>query len=185
MTTTKKAAPKRKTTTRKTNTRKAPVKKAPVKEEPIIEEEITEEDGSEEISEDEEKKGKGGRPRTYWNPTDLKKKIDEYISECDRDGIFPDEAGMFLYLGIYQENYDFLISDDNPNQSRNLRIFEYARLCRKSRLMRTMVKDPKAANGCMNALKQIENGGLTDRPTENQDRKIHIKVAESDEELFK
>lgn len=55
-------------------------------------------------------------------------------------------------------------------------VFEYARARRESWLVRKMVTDNKAANGCMNALKQEKNGGYTDRPAESGERSLTINI---------
>lgn len=54
--------------------------------------------------------------------------------------------------------------------------FEYAKCRRESWLTRKMVSDNKAANGCMNALKQKKNGGYTDRPVESNDKSLTINI---------
>ena len=47
---------------------------------------------------------------------------------------------------------------------------------RTSWLSRHMVADNKKTNGCMNALKQEENGGYMDKPADNGEKVLRIKV---------
>jgi len=132
-----------------------------------------------------EREYRGCRPK-YSKLVDLKKAIDAYFDRCDAQGVFPDEAGMMIQLKLRKKDIERLTDDEtNPRADLYRDVFEEAMLRRKSDLMRRMVSDPKIANGCMNALKQLENGGLTDKPLENMDRTVHVKVAASDEELFK
>jgi hypothetical protein len=51
-----------------------------------------------------------------------------------------------------------------------------AKLRRESWLARHMVADNKKASGCMNALKQMENGGYMDRNVAQDDKTLRIKV---------
>jgi len=51
----------------------------------------------------------------------------------------------------------------NPKVQEYRDIFDEAKDRRESWLVRKMAADPKAANGCMNALKQEANGGYMDR----------------------
>jgi hypothetical protein len=64
-------------------------------------------------------------------------------------------------------------------------VFDWAKDRRESLLVRQLVTQPKLAQGIRLALAMPENGGYSDKAMENQDRKVHIKVSEKDEELFK
>lgn len=121
-----------------------------------------------------------GRKPTYSDPKYLRQKVDEYFLECDAKRVFADYAGMRIYLKLSKEDIDDLC-DDPVYKS----IFDYARDRRESALVRKMVTDPKAAQGCKNALAMPENGGYSDKAAEKTDRKITIKQSDETAELFK
>ena len=100
------------------------------------------------------------------------KKIMAYFQECEdvRD-VFPDEAGMLNFLDIEDEEYEKL--KERPGYDK---IIRWAKRRRTSWLERQMVTNNKAANGCMNALKQEKNGGYSDRPVERKDRQLIVKL---------
>lgn len=105
-----------------------------------------------------------GRKPTYVKPIDLENKIREYEAECEAKNVFADEGGMMIYCKLSSKQRDALCDESNPHHEEYLEIFERARFRRQSALERRMVTEPKAAAGCMNALKQKSNGGYTDRP---------------------
>ena len=82
--------------------------------------------------------------------------------------------------GAYFKNSNglFLVTsaEDTPNYTEYRRIFKIAELKRESWLARHMVADNKKATGCMNALKQMENGGYQDKNIQQGDRTLKIKV---------
>ena len=87
---------------------------------------------------------------------------------------------MRIYLKLSKEDIDDLCDDPVYKA-----IFDYARDRRESALVRKMVTDPKAAQGCKNALAMPENGGYSDKAAEKTDRKITIKQSDETAELFK
>ena len=100
--------------------------------------------------------------------------------------VFADYPGMLIFLKISDDDVtdlcDETVTEKAPEYKSH---FEYARMKRKSLLVRKMVTDPKAANGCKLALAMPENGGFTEKGAEKQDRKITIKQTEETAELFK
>ena len=129
---------------------------------------------------------RGKRPE-YNEPRVLRKKIDEYFEQCERERVFADYAGMRLFLKLYKRDIEALCDPEvNGEKAYEYQdIFEYARDRRESQLARKMVTDPKMAAGCKAALAMPENGGYSDKAAENQERKINIKVSEENAELFK
>jgi len=121
-----------------------------------------------------------GRKPTYNDPKYLRAKVDEYFDECDTKRVFADYAGMRIFLKLSKQDIEDLCDDEAYRA-----IFEYARDRRESALVRKMVTDPKAAQGCKNALAMPENGGYSDKAAEKPDRKITIKQSEETAELFK
>lgn len=113
------------------------------------------------------------RKATYPTAGDLEKAVDKYIAECVADDdVFPDLAGMLLRLGISKRTMQRQVAE-KPEYAE---VWEKAKLSRESWLVRHMTKDNKLANGCMNALKQEQNGGYVDKPQENGEKKLVIEL---------
>lgn len=118
---------------------------------------------------------RGRRPE--WN--DYKKfntAIDDYFELCTEEDVFPDYAGMLLYLKIDKETAKSFCNEGAPDAEEFRRAFNIAAMRRESWLARHMVRDNKAANGCMNALKQLENGGYTDGRGKDSTKTVKVKV---------
>ena len=126
----------------------------------------------------EEKKRGRGRPKSFETSEDFKAAIESYVHECEKMGIFPDEAGMRLSLGCCRRVFDRMISEtENPDGYLICRdALEWAKDKRESFLVRKMTSDNKAAQGCLNALKQPVNGGYIDRPIDSGKIELNIKV---------
>ena len=119
--------------------------------------------------------GKRGPKRKYGTAKELEAAIEEYFEEMEEQGIFPDEAGMRLHLVISQRTLDAYANGDSEEAKAYRDVLDAARDRRESWLARRMVSEPKAANGCMNALKQAKNGGYVDKPIQNDgERKLTI-----------
>lgn len=128
---------------------------------------------------------RGGTP-TYADYRVLRKKINEYFEECNENGWFPDEKGMFVFLNIFEEDLDALTAPDNPTADEYKRILKLAQYRRESWLSRNMVADTRMATGCMNALKQEQNGGYTDRPAADKRQRIEVVLPDGETmDLFK
>ena len=112
---------------------------------------------------------------------ELKKRVDEYFASVEGAGDFPDYAGMKLFIGIKSDATINKYCEDAAFKD----IFDEAELRRESFRVRTMARDNKRAQGCLNALKQPKNGGYTDRPVDNQERKLIIKMDGVGLEAFK
>lgn len=118
--------------------------------------------------------GKRGPKPQYGTPELFKEAVENYFEECEKKGPdeFPSLAGLCLYLGITKKRLYEIgeISEEYAN------ILEMAQLKREKFLSETMAKDNKRAQGCMNNLKQPENGGYIDRPIENKTSEIKINL---------
>ena len=111
-------------------------------------------------------------------PEECDKRVKYYFKDCEETRkVFPDESGMLNYLDIEDEEYEEMKEDPAY-----MKIFRWARRRRTSWLERAMVSDNKKANGCMNALKQSQNGGYSDRPIENKTRKLIVQLEGLDED---
>lgn len=123
--------------------------------------------------------GKRGPKRKYQSPVDFERAVNAYFLNCKENGdVFPDLAGMRIYLNVTQRTLNKYIegaeSDDDAAYFR--KVLEQAADKRQSWLERRMVTEPRAANGCMNALKQPANGGFVDRAMESGDRSLTINI---------
>lgn len=110
---------------------------------------------------------------TYtYTPEECDRKVKYYFKDCEETRkVFPDEAGMLNYLDIDDDEYEAMKEDEDYRK-----IFRWALRRRRSWLERAMVSDNKKANGSMNALKQPQNGGYSDRPIENKERKLIVRL---------
>lgn len=117
-----------------------------------------------------------GRRPLWRDHTELRKAVDKYFEECAKTDVFPDYAGMLLSLRIDEEDADAMMADGAPKAEEYRRIFKAALLRRKSWLARHMVLDAKKSSGCMNALKQPENGSYMDRPNRDSSKTIVVKM---------
>ena len=128
-----------------------------------------------------------GRKPTYPDIKALRTKIDEYFVQCAEERQFADYAGLRLFLKLTKKDVDDLCSPEiNGDKAYEYQdVFAWARDRRESLLVRQLVTQPKLAQGIRLALAMPENGGYSDKAVDNQDRKVHIKVSEKDEELFK
>ncbi len=121
--------------------------------------------------------GKRGPKRKYQSAYDFDQAVNAYFKNCLEDGDkFPDLAGMRIYLGLTQRTIDKYATGDDDEAGRFRTILDTAKDRRESWLVRRMVTEPKAANGCMSALKQQANGGYTDRPIDTSERSLTINV---------
>jgi hypothetical protein len=64
--------------------------------------------------------------------------IDAYFEECEREGNYPDEAGMILRLGIDKKTFDRYLTGEQPRYAGFLRCILAARLRRESIVMRDL-----------------------------------------------
>lgn len=110
---------------------------------------------------------KRGRKKTY-TPDELRQKVDEYFAKCDGEGVFADWAGMKVFLGVNDDRtYEEWQKGDSDEAKEYREILSEAAAKRESWLVRVMTSDNKRAQGCLNALKQPQNGGYIDRPQDN------------------
>ena len=121
--------------------------------------------------------------RRYETPEGMKRQVDDYISMMLAKDELPSFAGMLRYLNISKRTYNRYMNIEEPDpelsdEERHAyrKIFEDAQLVREDYLERRMVREPRAANGCMNSLKQPQNGGFKDRFEGEIDAKITVNV---------
>lgn len=103
---------------------------------------------------------------------EFEKKVKFYFKDCEETrNVFPDEAGMLNFLDIEDDEYEALKQMEGYNK-----VIRWAKRRRTSWLERQMVINNRAANGCMNALKQEKNGGYSDRPVEKKEQRLIVKL---------
>lgn len=122
--------------------------------------------------------GKRGPKPRYATPEDFGRRVDEYFSGCEEDNIFPDYAGLRVFLNLSQDRIDQLCKADYTGEDsiKYSEILLRARDRRESWLARTATSQPKVAQGCLNALKQQANGGWIDRPQDNGGGAVNIVI---------
>ncbi len=121
---------------------------------------------------------KPGPKRKYETPAALKAGIEEYFQFCEaHGGVFPDYAGMRTFLGISKATLDRYQAGDSEEARAFRDVLEAAKDVRESWLARRMATEPRAAQGCMNNLKQPQNGGYIDRPSEGGKTELTINLA--------
>lgn len=119
-----------------------------------------------------------GRKPKYETPEKLRDAVNKYFCDCERDDVFPDFAGMCLALKISKKTLDKYCNPEiYPDTADDYQaVLDEAKDRRESHLVRIMVTDNKRAQGCLNALKQKENGGYTDRPAESQEKTLKVQI---------
>jgi triphosphoribosyl-dephospho-CoA synthetase len=103
-------------------------------------------------------------PREKRTVEEFDKEIESYFKTCQEEGIFPDEAGLILFLGLEQEEYRRL--REGKRGKGYAAAISRARLRRESIIVRELYNTEKAATGKIFVARQPENGGLTDKHKE-------------------
>lgn len=88
----------------------------------------------------------------------IREGVEKYFNECLECDVFPDLAGMRVALRMSESEMEEASEREEIRQ-----IFEVAKDRRESYLVRAMTADNKRTSGCMNALKQKENGGYAEK----------------------
>jgi hypothetical protein len=126
-----------------------------------------------------------GRKRKIETVEAFRAAVMQYHKECeeanDGDGIFPDMAGLRLFLkkiaGITKADLKAMSEGDSEFAQGIRDILDEAQDMRESWLARKMTSDNKRAIGCLNALKQPDNGGYIDKAVDTGERTLTINVA--------
>ena len=106
-------------------------------------------------------------------PETLKKRVDEYFDECG-SAVFPDYAGMLLSLGLFEDEVSELCDGEDEAAAKYRRVFDYAKLKRKSWAVREAANDSKRGATLFNLLKQEENGGYTSASAPNKGSTLRV-----------
>ena len=117
-----------------------------------------------------------GRKPKYETPASLRFMVEKYFDECNESRTFPDYAGMKLYLKVSESTLKKYTDENHADYMGFRAVMEYAKDRRESWLVRKMTTDNKAAQGCLNALKQPINGGYVDKPVDNGEKTLNINV---------
>ena len=121
--------------------------------------------------------GKRGPKRKYKSAFDFGKAVNDFFEDCEERGVFPDEAGMFLFLGVRPVTVKRYCEDPDPVEAERFEeILENAKLQRESWLNQAMTANPKGSIGYMSLLKQQKNGGYVDKPVDTSERSLTIVV---------
>ena len=117
-----------------------------------------------------------GRPPTIETPEQLKTWTKKYCDACEAENVFPDFAGMMLWLGLEDEDIERMQDPNNPNYDGFKKAFAYGRRRRECFLARTMTSDNKRTQGCYNALKELINGGYGARLEKDKEQTLNVNV---------
>jgi hypothetical protein len=122
-----------------------------------------------------EKKKRG--PARRYSPEELRAKVEEFLDYSEKKNLPPLLPQMLLYLGIGRSTMNRWCDPKECDEAaKYAEVFEFAQLNREGYLLGRMVSDNKLAQGCLNALKQAENGGYTDRPVDTGENKVTINL---------
>ena len=101
--------------------------------------------------------------------------VEAYLADCEDRDLFPDYAGLCLALGLSRQALEACA---DPAQHENAAAYapalEKAALRRESWLARAMAADSRRATGCMNLLRQKENGGYADRAADSGEKSLKL-----------
>ena len=95
--------------------------------------------------------------------SELKREIDRYFKECEAEGVFPDEAGMALHLGIERGTLEKWLGDEGPQRSGFRRAIRDARLRRESVLVRGIYASDRSTSGKIFLSRQGSAGALSEK----------------------
>ena len=137
--------------------------------------------GMSEIKPNKEFMNKGGRPLKLETVEDFRRGVYAYHAKCeaenDGEGVFPDFAGLRLYLKLSKADIKAMSEGDSEYAQGIRAVLDESQDMRESWLARKMTSDNKRAIGCLNALKQPENGGYIDKPVDTGEKTLTINVA--------
>lgn len=114
-----------------------------------------------------------GMSLPYGTPEALEAKCQEYRSLCEAEDIFPDEAGMLLYLGLSRDMKSRYESREDGGFAE---VFKKYMAIRESMLVRELFRNPRGASAYTFLLKQPENGGYGDKQQAESDDKSQLEL---------
>ncbi len=94
----------------------------------------------------------------------FEQEIAAYFSMCETNGVFPDEAGLILYLGIDRDAYARCYNGEWGKGY--AACLKKAELKRESIAVRDIYGSDKSSTGKIFVARQPENGGKSDKPKE-------------------
>ena len=106
---------------------------------------------------------------------EFEESVNSYFDRCEATGEYPDEAGLIVALGISRKTYDMYLANADGKYEGYARCLDAARLRRESKIVREIFSTEKSATGKMFLARQPENGGLSDKPRE-QEQKVTFAV---------
>ncbi|NLB29739.1 MAG: hypothetical protein GX823_05890 [Clostridiales bacterium] len=107
---------------------------------------------------------------------ELKQGIDRYFNECEAAGVFPDEAGMALFLGIERGALEKWLVDERPYRAGFRRAIRDARLRRESVLVRGIYASDKSTTGKIFLSRQGFAGALSDKAEGGRSKDISVEI---------
>lgn len=112
----------------------------------------------------------------YKTPESLHCAMKRYFTACEKAndgaGVFPDEAGMRIFLKLGHDSYRAYREDHDFDK-----VFDWAQDMRESWAARRLAAEPRNAQAYLNILKQTANGGWVDRKQDKGDKTLVIKTS--------
>lgn len=110
-----------------------------------------------------------------YTPEEIKEHYDEYYSRvADSQYEFPDIDGFKIRFDIDEDEWEEMAKSDEYKK-----VIDYTIRKRRSWLQREVAKGNKNINGLLKLLMQPENGGIIDKPIQedyNQEIIVHFET---------
>lgn len=123
---------------------------------------------------------KPGPAPKFSSPEELEAKINEFFQLCEKEGKFPSEAAMCVYLDISRDTLERYMREERDIDKGFAEPIKKARTRREALLVDEIyAATGKDVTGKIFLSKQPSNGGLSDRHdiNANQDIKINVKLS--------
>ena len=114
-----------------------------------------------------------GRQLANYPPEEAMTDIQNYFKDCNEKGVFPDEAGMLVWMGLFPEDKDTLCKRD----SRFVSVFKRAEMLQESWLSRHAVGG-KNASAALALLKERKYGSVGKEKKADMSVKLNVSEIE-------
>lgn len=117
----------------------------------------------------------------YKTAEDLQEAVNNYFLKCEEENVFPDNAGMRLFLDISQDTEERYLKQNDYAE-----VLKKAQDRRESWLTRRVMSDnAKTVTGAIFALKQAKNGGWRDIQETSGAMNITLNLPSSEGKAFR
>lgn len=112
-----------------------------------------------------------------YTPASMGKKMKAYFDSCG-DNKFPSLVGMYLYLGITEDEYRSYLKESSPDSRTYRRLDTLCMYKRQEWLTQASIRDSKNTSAYLHLLKQAENGGLGNEGQKSGNRTVTHEFGE-------